>query len=72
MLKDGIKAGLRLGLDLKLGLGFRVRVRFNVRLIENESRNLSELPPCHKAFERKWLFEVKHRIDGTVQHFKAP
>ena len=40
-------------------------------LIENETWKLVELPPGRKAIGCKWIFKVKHCMDGTVERFKA-
>ena len=41
-------------------------------LVENETWGLVELLPNRNAFGCIWcIFNVKHRVDGTVQRFKA-
>ena len=40
-------------------------------LIENKTWNLVELPHCQKAIGSKWVFKLKHDVDGRVKYFKA-
>ena len=40
-------------------------------LIENKTWKLVELPPDRKARECKWVFKLKHDVDGRVERFKA-
>ena len=40
-------------------------------LVENETWGLVELLPGRNAFGCIWVFNVKHRVDGTVERFKA-
>ena len=40
-------------------------------LIENKTWKLVELPPDRKAIGCKWVFKVKHDVDGKVERFKA-
>ena len=40
-------------------------------LIENKTWNLVELHPGRKAIGCKSVFELKHDVDGRVEHFKA-
>ena len=40
-------------------------------LIENKTWKLVELPPHRKAIGCKWVFKLKHDVDGKVEHFKA-
>ena len=40
-------------------------------LIENKTWKLVELPPGRKAIGCKWVFKLKHDVDGRVERFKA-
>ena len=40
-------------------------------LIENKTWKLVELPPGRKAIGCKWVFKLKHDVDGKVERFKA-
>ena len=40
-------------------------------LIENKTWKLVELPPGRKAVGCKWVFKLKHDVDGRVKRFKA-
>jgi len=40
-------------------------------LIENKTWKLVELPPGQKAIGCKWVFKLKHDVDGKVECFKA-
>ena len=40
-------------------------------LIDNETWDLVELPQGRKPVGCKWVFKVKHRIDGRVERFKG-
>ena len=40
-------------------------------LIENKTWKSVELPPGRKAIGCKWLFKLKHDVDGRVERFKA-
>ena len=40
-------------------------------LIENKTWKLVELPPGRKAIGCKWVFKLKHNVDGIVERFKA-
>ena len=40
-------------------------------LIENKTCKLVELPPGRKAIGCKWVFKLKHDVDGRVERFKA-
>ena len=40
-------------------------------LIENKTWKFVELPPGRKATGCKWVFKLKHDVDGKVEHFKA-
>ena len=40
-------------------------------LIETKTWKLVELPPCRKAIGCKWVFKLKHDVDGKVERFKA-
>ena len=40
-------------------------------LIENKTWKLVELPPGRKAVGCKWVFKLKHDVDGRVERFKA-
>ena len=40
-------------------------------LIENKTWKLVELPPGRKAIGCKWMFKLKHDVDGRVERFKA-
>ena len=40
-------------------------------LLEMQTWDLVELPAGRKPIGSKWVFRVKHKSDGTVDHFKA-
>lgn len=40
-------------------------------LKENETWNLTTLPPRKKALRCKWVYQIKLKFDGTVEHYKA-
>jgi len=40
-------------------------------LISNNTWELVELPAGHKPIGCKWVFKVKYRSDGEVEHFKG-
>ncbi|CAL1402205.1 unnamed protein product [Linum trigynum] len=40
-------------------------------LVANGTWDLAFLPLGKKAIEAKWVFKVKYKPDGTVEHFKA-
>ena len=40
-------------------------------LIENKTWKLVELPPGRKAIGCKWVFKLKHDVDGKVERVKA-
>jgi hypothetical protein len=40
-------------------------------LEQNQTWSLVPLPPSKKAIDCKWVFKIKHKIDGTVERYKA-
>ena len=40
-------------------------------LIKNKTWKLVELPPGRKAIGYKWVFKLKHNVDGRVERLKA-
>ncbi|KAI4334705.1 hypothetical protein L6164_013419 [Bauhinia variegata] len=40
-------------------------------LEQNQTWTMEPLPPRKKALGCKWVYRIKHRSDGTVEHFKA-
>jgi len=41
-------------------------------LENNETLDISDLPPDKKALGCKWVFKIKYNSDGTVERYKAP
>ena len=40
-------------------------------LVQNNTWTFTELPPHKKAMECKWLYKIKYRADGSIEHYKA-
>ncbi|XP_058624514.1 uncharacterized protein LOC131535967 [Onychostoma macrolepis] len=40
-------------------------------LLEDETRDLVELPKDRKAIGSRWVFKVKHQSDGRVERYKC-
>lgn len=40
-------------------------------LEENETWELTELPPGRKAIRSKWIFKTKRDADGQIERYKA-
>lgn len=40
-------------------------------LLENETWEMTYLPPGRKAIESKWIFKLKEDVDGNISRYKA-
>jgi len=40
-------------------------------MARNKIWKLVDLPPWHKLIANKWVFKIKHRVDGSIDNFKA-
>lgn len=40
-------------------------------LEDNQTWNLTSLPPNKKAIGCKWVYKIKYKADGTIERYKA-
>lgn len=42
-----------------------------IATLEENQTWTQELPPRKHAIDSKWVYKVKYKSDGTVEHFKV-
>ena len=40
-------------------------------LEDNQTWNLTSLPPNKKVIGRKWVYKIKYKVYGTIERYKA-
>jgi len=40
-------------------------------MMRNEVWEIVDFPPQCNSIGNKWVFKIKHRVDGTIDKFKA-
>ena len=40
-------------------------------LEDNQTWNLTSLPPNKKAIGGKWVYKIKYKVYGTIERYKA-
>ena len=40
-------------------------------MAKNQVWELVDLPPGHKTIGNKWVLKIKHKVDGSIDKYKA-